>query len=265
MTDYPALPVHSPRTSSGRRAGRLVSLSVLAFLLGACAAANDTQVGDPIDSLQGQRAATERRLATTASDAMHAGKTGEALVAYEKLYKRDSRNPDVAVNYAQLLRRSGKADQAVKALEPFAAGKRKDSPRAPIAMLKNEYAAALIETGKFDLAQPVLETVLNDATLTDFHPDASNLSGIALDAQGQHKEAEKLFRQALDGWKGDPTSVMNNLALNLASQGKFDEALTTLRRAQVMAPQKTEIARNIQIISELRDAVVPKAPVSLKK
>jgi len=247
------------------KAGRFIALSAAAVLLAACASVNDRDVGDPIDSLSGQKAATERRLATSAADAMAAGKTQEALVSYEKLYQRDSRNADVAVNYAQLLRRTGKADQALKVLAPFAKGERKDSNRAPRAMLKNEYAAALIETGKFAEAADMLQTVLNDSTLGDFHPDASHLSGIALDAQGQHKAAEKMFRQALDGWKGDPTSVMNNLALNLASQGMFDEALTTLRRAQIMAPEKTEIARNVQIVSELRDAVVPKAPVSLKK
>lgn len=248
-----------------RRAATFASLGLMALLMGACAAANDPHVGAPIDSLQGQRAATERRLATSAADAMQAGKTQEALVSYEKLYQRSSYNPDVAVNYAQLLRRSGKADQALTVLEPFARGTRKDSPRAPRAMIKNEYAAALIETGKFKEAEPVLESVLNDAKLAEFHPDASNLLGIAHDAQGHHKTAEKFFRQALDGWKGDPTSVMNNLGLNLASQGMFDEALTTLRRAQIMAPAKTEIARNIQIVNDLREAVVPKAPVNIKQ
>lgn len=248
------------------KAGRFIALSATALLLAACVVSpNDRDVGDPIDSLSGQKAATERRLATAATDAMAAGKTQEALVSYEKLYQRDSRNPDVAVNYAQLLRRTGKADQALKILAPYAKGERKGSARAPLAMLKNEYAAAQIETGKFAEAYSTLEVVLNDSTLADFHPDASHLAGVALDAQGQHKAAERMFRQALDGWKGDPTSVMNNLGLNLASQGLFDEALTTLRRAQIMAPEKTEIARNVQIVSELRDAVVPKAPVSLKK
>lgn len=247
------------------KAGRFIALSAAALLLCACAASNDAHVGDPVDNLQGQRATTERRLATAAADAMAAGKTQEALVSYEKLYQRDGRNPDIAVNYAQLLRRSGKPAEAARILAPFAEGKRKDSARAPLPMLKNEYAAALIETGKFDKAQEMLRSVLEDPAQNEFHPDAGNLTGIALDAQGHHKEAEKMFRRALDGWKGDPTSVMNNLSLNLASQGMFDEALTTLRRAQLMAPHKTEIARNIQIVSDLRDAVVPKAPVSLKK
>lgn len=246
-------------------AHRFVALSFAALLLSACAAHNDPLVGDPLDEMQGQRAATERRLATSASDAMAQGKTNEAFVSYQKLYQRDSGNPDVAVNYAQLLRRTGKADQAVKVLAPFANGKGKTSSRTPLPMLKNEYAAALIETGKLDDADRMLQTVLGETMYAEYHPDASHLKGIALDAQGRHAEAEKYFRQALEGWRGDATSVMNNLALNLASQGKFDESLTTLRKAQVMAPEKTEIARNIQIVSELRDAVVPKAPVSLKK
>jgi Flp pilus assembly protein TadD len=240
-------------------------LLALALFLGACAAPNDPQAGNPFDSLQGQRAATERRLSTVAADAIGAGKTQEALLAYEKLHRRNSRHPDTALNYAQLLRRSGKAEAALHVLAPFATGKSASSAGAPRGLMQNEYAAALIETGKFDPAREGLEAVLNDATLAEFHPDASNLFGVSLDAQGQHKAAEKLFRQALDGWKGDPTPVMNNLALCLASQGIFDEALTLLRRAQIMAPEKTEIARNVQIVSDLRDALVPKAPVSLRE
>ena len=58
---------------------------------------------------------------------------------------------------------------------------------------------------------------------------------------------------------------MNNLAVCLASQGMFDESLTTLRQALVMAPRKQEIANNIQMVSELRLAVLPSAPVSIQK
>lgn len=261
-----------PATAASRKtaaAARLLSLGAAAFLLSACVFAphadNDVFVGDPVDMLQGQHAATERRLATAAADAMSQGKTEEAFIHYEKLYQRDSRNPDVAVNYAQLLRRTGKAGQAVSILAPFAEGKRKDSSRAPLPMIKNEYAAALIETGKFDVAQSTLAQVLQDTAATDFYADAHHLMGVSLDAQGQHKDAEQHFRDALETWTGDKTSVMNNLALNLASQAEFDESLLLLRKAQLMSPEKTEIARNIQLVSDLRDAVIPKAPVNLQQ
>jgi Flp pilus assembly protein TadD len=244
---------------------KMIPLSC-AMLLTACAATNDVSVGDPIDSMRGKHAATERRLATAALDAIAEGKTNEALINYEKLYNRSPSNAEIAVNYAQLLRKSGQTEQALKVLQPFAIGQKKDMPsKAPLAMIQSEYAAALIANGQFEPAQKMLDGILTNPDAAEFHPDASHLAGVALDAQGHHKAAEKLLRQALDGWKGDPTSVMNNLALNLASQGMFDESLTTLRKAQIMAPEKTEIARNIQIVSDLRQAIVPKAPVDIKK
>lgn len=244
---------------------KMIPLSC-AMLLTACAATNDVSVGDPIDSMRGKHAATERRLATAALDAIAEGKTNEALTHYEKLYNRSLSNAEIAVNYAQLLRKSGQTEQALKVLQPFATRQKKDMPsKAPLAMIQSEYAAALIANGQFEPAQKMLDGILTNPNATEFHPDASHLAGVALDAQGHHKAAEKLLRQALDGWKGDPTSVMNNLALNLASQGMFDESLTTLRKAQIMAPEKTEIARNIQIVSDLRQEIVPKAPVNIKK
>lgn len=244
----------------------LVALTAALMLSGCVVATNDAGVGAPIDSMMGKKAMTERRLATAAIDAIAAGKADEALISYEKLYKRSFKNADVSLNYAQLLRKAGRVDEAVKVLAPFVAKEgAMMSGNPPQALIKTEYAAALIARGDFAAAQAMLDTVLASPEAADFHPDASHLAGIALDAQGNHKAAEKLFRQALDGWKGDPTSVMNNLALNLASQGLFDESLTTLRRAQVMAPDKTEIAQNIDIVNSLRRAVVPTAPVNIKK
>jgi len=246
-------------------ATKIIPLSC-ALLLSACAATNDVSVGDPIDSMRGRHAATERRLATAALDAIAEGKTNEALASYEKLYNRSPANAEIAVNYAQLLRKTGQTDRALEVLQPFATRQKKDMPaQAPLPMIQTEYAAGLIANGQFEPAQKMLDGILTDPEAAEFHPDASHLAGVALDAQGHHKAAEKLLRQALDGWKGDPTSVMNNLALNLASQGMFDESLTTLRKAQIMAPEKTEIARNIQIVSDLRQQVVPKAPVNIKK
>lgn len=240
---------------------------VSALMLSGCiAASNDTHVGAPLDSMMGKKAMTERRLATAAIDASAQGRTAEALASYEKLYKRGHTNADIALNYAQLLRKEGRIKEALAVLKPHADKKGSlTAGKTPLALLQCEYAAAQIAHGDFAQAQALLDTILSNPQAAEFHPDASHLAGIAVDAQGNHKAAEKLFRQALHGWTGDPTSVMNNLALNLASQGLFDESLTTLRKAQVMAPQKMEIARNIEIVNNLRSAVVPKAPVNIKK
>ena len=62
------------------KAGRFIALSAAALLLCACAASNDAHVGDPVDNLQGQRATTERRLATAAADAIQFAVTDPPLM-----------------------------------------------------------------------------------------------------------------------------------------------------------------------------------------
>lgn len=236
----------------------------LALLLAGCAGnPHEMSMANAIDSARGKKQAVESRLTTAAAEAIATGHADEALPKYEKLYMANRGDAGHALNYAQLLRRAGRGDEALRVLTPFikTAQSRKDTISP---LLVNEYAAALIERGRLTDAQKILDIVLTDDSAAASHADAMNLLGVALDAQGRHKEAETMFRLALDGWNGNPTTVMNNLALCLANQARFDDALTTLRQALVMAPDKQEIARNIQIIQELRDNVVQQ-PVNIKK
>lgn len=245
------------------RTHSLTALSLISFLaLSACAG---KEMPNPVDSMMGRKEATELRLSTAATEAITEGRTEEALKLYEDLYTKKPRDTDVALNYAQLLRKSGKADEAAAVLAPFVEGKSsaKKSKIAPIIL--NEYAAAEIELGHFENAEIILNCVLENEKSKDYHADAYNLMGIVLDANARHREAESMFRMALDTWKGNPTSILNNLALSLAHQGMFDESLMTLRKALVMAPDKKEIARNIDLVSDLRANVVPSAPVDIKK
>ena len=248
------------------RFSALATVSFLSVLsLSACGVTGIPVVGKSVNSLAGQYDETEARLSTAAASAIAEGKTDEALVQYEKLYKKNRSNLEVAVNYAQLLRKTGKTENALAVLRPFMT-QEDGKPRAKInPLVLNEFAAANISLGRFDPAEKTLNDVLEDSSAKDFHNDAYNLMGVALDAKGEHKEAEDMFRQALDGWKGDSTSVMNNLALSLANQGRFDESLTILREALIKAPDKQEIARNIRLVGGLRDSIVPKAPTNLKK
>jgi Flp pilus assembly protein TadD len=244
----------------------ILSLAVLLAVTG-CKTTSTPIAGKAIDSMAGKHDATEERLSTAASHAMAEGRTEEALANYERIYKQpvaevftspNYRNEDAALNYAQLLRKTGKAQRALEVLSPVVekrSGRLKDRVD-PIVL--NEYAAIQIDLGNLEKAEKILNTVLEDQKDKAFHADAYNLLGVSLDARGRHKEAEQYFRQALDGWKGDKTSVMNNLAISLASQGMFDESLRTLRQALVAAPHKKEIAQNIQMVSDLKDSVVAK-------
>ncbi len=247
---------------------RTIALAALtaALMLAGCSSDHYDRpsVAHAIDTLQGQKQATQTRLTTAAAEAIAAGQTEEALQHYQKLYRNDKRDSSHALNYAQLLRRSGRSDEALNVLAPFAKKALGSKKAAASPLLLNEYAAILIEHGKLGEAREVIDLVLAEDAYANSHADAMNLLGISLDAQGRHKEAETMFRLALEGWNGNPTTVMNNLALCLANQAMFDESLTTLRQALVMAPDKQEIARNIQLVSDLRDNVVAK-PVNIKK
>lgn len=241
-----------------------IFLAGLLALAGCKTATEAPVVGDAIDSLNGRKAATEQRLATVAAEAIAEGKTAEALSHYAKLYEHGSlytssaRNKplEVAVNYAQLLRRTGDVKRALEVLQPFVKTRRGYLMGDVYPIVLNEYAAINVELGEFKVADAMLEKVLSDEKASAFHPDANNLKGVMLDAQAQHKEAEASFRKALEGWQGDKTSVMNNLGLNLAAQGLFDESLLTLRQALVSARHKEDVARNIQMVEALRKAVV---------
>jgi Flp pilus assembly protein TadD len=234
------------------------ALLLALLLLSACK--TDTLLGKPVDSMMGRRDAREARLATAANEAIENGRTAEALALYAEYYSHNKGDETIVVNYAQLLRSTGDTQRALEVISPLVRGAEGTRWENVSALARNEYAAILIARGDFAEAEKALNAVLEDQKAIAFHNDAWNLMGVALDAQGQHREAEQMFRQALDGWKGDPSSVMNNLGLCLASEGLFDEALTTLRKALVLAPKKSEIAKNVQIVSDLRDKVVRKPP-----
>ena len=240
----------------------VLSLAALLSVV-SCKTTDTPVVGTALNNVTGMHDQVESRLTTAANNAVAEGKTSEALDLYSKLYAK-SHTADVTLNYAQLLRKTGKAKRALDILEPYVNGPAGTVKDVAQPIMINEYAAGEIETGNYDLAETLLNKVLEDKNAAPFHADAYDLLGIVLDAKGQHKEAEQSYHQALDGWKGDPTSVMNNLGLCLAAQGMFDESLTMLRQALIKAPHKQEIARNIVMVDNLRKALVPTAPVSVK-
>jgi len=244
----------------------LAALSLLALMAAAgCQTRTDVPVvGAAVNSFTGMHDQKMSRLETAAHSAVAQGKTAEALGFYAELYGHD-KSADVALNYAQLLRKSGKTQKAIDILSGLVLGGKGDLKEKVSPVLLDEYAAANLEAGKYDIAAEAAARVLDDEAAKAQHADAHNLLGIALDAQGNHKEAEQNYRIALEGWKGNPSSVLNNLGLCLAAQGLFDQSLSELRLALLKAPQKDEIARNIDMVSGLRRNIIPAAPVPITK
>lgn len=195
-------------------------------------------------------------LARAAGTASIGGMQNASLPYLEKIYKRNSDDPVAAANYAAALRRADHLKQAAAVLAPFA---NQDEGNAAA---KREYAAVQLAMGNNDRA----EHYAQKAILADEKDaQAYQYLGIALDSQGMHKEAERAFRKGLDYWQGDPTTIMNNLALNLATQGYLDEALEILQKAKSLAPGRIEVERNLRIVRALQQSHGYRAPKPDKK
>lgn len=237
---------------------QILTFPLLAILL-ATTACQTTKV-TPVEELTGGNQRAEVRLATKAQTAILEGRSNEALKSYEYKFKKSAvLSDDTLLNYSQLLRNSGKPRTAIKLITKYALDSDGNVREDFSPVLLNELAANRIENGEFKEAANVISKVLENNELSEFHADAHNLLAISLDAEGNHSQAEVNFRLALEAWRGDVTSVKNNLAVCLASQGKFDEALMHLRQALIQAPNKEEISKNIELINSLRESIIPKA------
>jgi len=223
------------------------------FLVGvacvALAACETTSFSEDHEQRAGDIDAALDRAAHTA--AVSSGTT-ESAAYLERVYKRNSEDSGAAMNYARALRKEGYLKRASLVLEPFAI-----DPDASTAV-KAEFSAIELALGNNKSA----ERYAQQAVLKDpGNYKAYHFLGVALDAQGKHDVAERAFRKGLELWQSDPTSIMNNLALNLTSQGYFDEAAEILEQAKIISPDVIEVERNLRIVRALQQSeggAVPK-------
>ena len=66
-------------------------------------------------------------------------------------------------------------------------------------------------------------------------PAGYNNKALIFKRRGDYAEEERLYRVALD-LKPNDTTAMNNLAVNLGHQGKFEEALGLMKELEVLTP-----------------------------
>ncbi|MEZ5918732.1 MAG: tetratricopeptide repeat protein [Alphaproteobacteria bacterium] len=173
------------------------------------------------------------------------GHSSQSLPFLEQSYKRNSDDENAAVAYAAALRRADQLSRAGDRLAALRGQHRFDVTSRP------EYAAIQLAQGNYTSAEDFAQkAIIQD----EKNFEAYHYLGIALDARSMHKEAERSFRKGLELWEGDPTTIMNNLALNLTSQGYLDEAATILQKAQSISPDRVELERNLRIVNALRES-----------
>lgn len=228
--------------------------SSLVLALGVCTALTACQTAQSVDNSHLNTSAVDSVMERAALYA-HTP-SNNSLPYLERTYKKHPDDEKAAVDYAIGLRENGNLDRAAVVLEPFAKAKTASS------MALSEYAAVHLAEGDYEAAEKYAQKAVlaDEANFKAFHR-----LGIALDAQGMHPEAERAYRKGLELWQGDPTTIMNNLALNLASQGYLDESVEILRKAQDVSPGRKEIERNLRIVTALQQADGVPAPKPAKK
>lgn len=207
-------------------------------------------------SLQNVEEKLDRALEEAVRQAENAPSTEESLRMYEELLKLKPGDPVLATKYARKLREDKQLQKSEKVLSPFVQGEEAH----PAAL--TEMAKLLVAKGDYAQAEILARKAINKVPENG---QAYLALGTALDAQGNYSEAETAFKTGVEYWKGDPAPIMNNYALNLASQGKLEEALIVLTRAREISPHRMEIERNYRIIATLLESVEPPAPKPFKK
>ena len=184
------------------------------------------------------------------------GNQQEVLALLGQIQGRNPNDAIVATRYARALREDDQINMAIRTLTPFMQG-------------HNSHAEAVTEMAMTQLALGDFIMAENYAAQAiDLDPNSARAYlalGTAQDAQRRHQDAEISFRQGLKHWKGAPSPILNNLALNLASQGHLEEALSLLEKAKKLAPQRMELERNRRIIATLLETTGPRPPAPSAK
>lgn len=211
---------------SVHRAGAAPVLAVsIAALLAACAQDGTTAL-PTLGAVPQVTETTERSPAAPATAAAPAPST--AILSPAIAEARDKR-------------RAGDKAAALTVLERAARQDPKDT------LVQKERGLLLLELGQVKKAESALRIAL-DAKQPDWRTHSG--LGAALAAQGRQPDAQMQFAKALE-LAPDHPSVLNNLALSYALDGKPAEAERMLKRIPASAQQAKRASQNLALLAGL--------------
>ncbi len=227
----------------------LVAFIALSLTLSACASSgNRADVSSPRTTTSGK---IDKAITSALAEAEANGNKQEILAVLEQAHAREPKNATLAVKYAKALRKDDQINAARRVLSPYVKGNN------PNIDALTEMALAELALGNYTKAEEVSAYAIEQSPKNG---RAYMALGTAQDALGKHEDAEISFREGLKYSKGDSAPLLNNLALNLASQGHLKESLAVLTKAREAYPKRMDIERNYRIISTLQEDSGPLAP-----
>jgi len=220
--DYP---FRSPARPRRAMALALLATTAVAALLGGC-----TQTGSPFARFSSD----EPKLA--------AAEAVGAISQWSTAYAKKPQDPKMALGYAAALKAIGSRDRA---LEILTAGYRANPDNAEVAA---ELGRLALDMGRLDIAGQTLK-VAEAQGVRDWK--TLSAQGTLRAKQGKHAEAQQYFLSALQE-QPDAVSVINNLALSYALDGKADKSEELLRKAVASGHADKRVRQNLALVLGLQ-------------
>jgi Flp pilus assembly protein TadD len=175
-------------------------------------------------------------------DQMSGAELSSAVTSYGASYEKNTKDKQTGLLYANVLRMTGRNDQALAVMRQVAIVHPND--REVLAA----YGKALAGSGQFEGA---LDAVRR-AQRPDF-PDWRLLSaeGAILDQMGQQADARELYRKALDLQPNEPT-VLSNLGMSYLLADDLKTAETYMRSAAAAQGADSRVRQNLALVVGLQ-------------
>lgn len=211
---------------------RAIAAVLVCAVLGACAGSSPSLdlASAPVNETDAPPAKDTRSDIAKATDASG------------KEYAKEPRNTEKALAYARNLKAMGEKRQALAVLQQasnFNAGHRG---------LNSEYGRLALELDQLSVAQRLLEAADDPA-----NPDWKVISarGTVLAKLGSYRDAIPLYERAL-ALSPDQPSVLNNLALAYAAEGRAEKAEPLLKRALAADGKDPRVNQNLALVLGLQ-------------
>ncbi len=178
-----------------------------------------------------------RRMSNQPLETMSEGQIADLANRLGERYARKPGDMETALAYADVLRMTGRDDQALAVMRKLAIAEPKN--RRVLAA----YGKALAANGEFEAALDAVHRAQ-----TPEYPDWKLLSaeGAILDQLGRTDEARGFYQKALDLKPGEP-SVLSNLGMSHLLAGDLSTAETYLRRAAEAPGADSRVRQNLAL------------------
>lgn len=207
-------------------------LLVGALLLASCSTSNRSNL--TTGSISGS--------ASRPLDTMNAMELAQAELSIGKAYEKNPKDRNIGLNYANVLRMTGKNGQALAVMQQVAINFPTD----------REVLAAY---GKAQAGAGQLEQALGTISRaqTPDRPDwkLESARGAVLDQLGRTGEARTAYRNALDIQPNEP-SVLSNLGMSYLLGGDLKTAETYLRNAANQPGADSRVRQNLALVVGLQ-------------